>query len=69
MPDGVASFKMYLNPNLDTYILEASTKPLGVWDNYVDVPVVVTTVVSLVYVVVVLGLVTTMSIVVGLKSV
>ena len=69
--DGVASFKMFLDPNLATYILEAVTKPLDVWDHHVDVTVfVITIVVSLVYVVVVLGLITNMSVaIVGLKSV
>ena len=62
---------MNLDLHLTTFILEAFAKPLGVWDHCVDVIVLVVTVVdSLVYVVAVLGLITTISIVVvGLKSV
>ena len=57
-------------PHLATNILKTLTKPFGVQDHYVDVPVGVAIVIGLMVVMMVLGLVNTMSIVaVGLKSV
>ena len=68
--DGIASFKMYLDSNLATYNLEAFTKPPGAGPHIDAVVAVAVDVVSLVYSMVVMGLITTMSIiVVGLKSV
>ena len=71
--DGVASFKIYLQPNLATYIFEALTKSPSIWSYQVDIPVldvIVVVAISLVYVVVVMGLITTMPIVVAsLKSI
>ena len=64
--NGVASFEMDLDPHLVTNILKAFTKPFGVWDHYVNVA----NVIGLMVVMMVLGLVNTMSIAaVGLKSV
>ena len=40
--DCVASFEMYLETILSTYIL-VFAKPLGEWDHYVDIPVCVVT--------------------------
>ena len=70
-PNGVTSFKTYLDPNLTHTFLKLLLSPLVYGNNYVDVTVFVTIVVILVYAVVVLGQITTMSIVVvvGLKSV
>ena len=57
---------MDLDPQLATNILKEFTKPLGVWDHHVNVPVVT----GWVVVVVVLGLVNAVPIVAnGLKSV
>ena len=69
--DGIASFKICRDPDLATYILEAFAKSLGVWDHHVDFPFIfVTIVVSLMYAVIVLGLITTVSIVaIGLEFV
>ena len=67
VPDGVFSFKVYLNLHLTTCLLEAFAKPLGVRDHYIDVAVPV---IFLVSVMVVLGLIDSMSVVdVGQKFV
>ena len=63
VPDAVTSFKMYLDHNLATCILAAFTEPLSICDHHKDVPVyVVTVIVSILYVVVILGLIPTMCI-------
>ena len=41
VPGGVISIEMNLDPCLTTDILKAFTKPFGVWDHHVKVPVVV----------------------------
>ena len=67
IPDGTTFLEMYLDPSLTTYILEAFVKSFGVRDQSVGHTVFV---VSLVSVVVVFGLITTMSkVVAGLRSV
>ena len=54
VPDGVASFKMYLYPNLSTYILEDFTKSLCVRNHGIGVThFIVTVVINVVSVVVV----------------
>ena len=70
-PDNVASCKMYLDPYLNAYILEAFAKPLSIGDHHVYVAVFdAITVGNQVSVVVVLDLTDITSMVdIGLKSI
>ena len=62
--------KMDLNPHLSKNILKAFTKPFGVWDYNVNVPVFVAVTIGWMAAAVVLGLVNFVPItVVGLQSV
>ena len=68
--DGVASFEMDLKPHLARNILKTFTKPFGLWDYHVNVPVAVALGICWMVVVVNLGLVKAVSIVaISVKSV